>query len=95
MSVSPEHRTPGLGVRPNRRPRFPHPTIILGYAVALMMGTVGVLILLGVLIREGVPDRFRIMFGIVITLMGAYRFVLTRSRALQRQREEREERDEE
>ncbi len=55
------------------------------------MGVTGVLILAGFMFAEGVPDKFRIMFGIVITLMGVYRFVLTRSRSMQRDREEEDE----
>ncbi len=79
------------GRRPRRRRSLPPPTIVLGYVVAVVMGVAGIMILAGYLFSEGVPEKFRLMFGIVIVLMSVYRFVLTRSRALQRQREEREE----
>ena len=55
------------------------------------MGAVGVMILAGFMFTDGVPDKFRIMFGVVITLMGVYRFVLTRSRALQRNRDDQDD----
>ena len=82
---------PAIEGQRGKRFRFPHPAIILGYSVSVIMGGVGLLILGGILFSQGVPDKFRIMFGIVVTLMGVYRFVLTRSRSLQRQRDEREE----
>jgi hypothetical protein len=47
------------------------------------MGIIGVLVLTGVLAREGTPVQFRILFGIVLILYSAYRFAMTRARLKQ------------
>jgi hypothetical protein len=44
------------------------------------MGIVGVLVLTGVLAREGTPVQLRILFGIVLILYSVYRFTMTRAR---------------
>ena len=53
------------------------------------MGIVGVLVLTGVLAKEGTPAQFRILFGIVLILYSVYRFTMTRAR--HKQEEESEE----
>lgn len=55
------------------------------------MMLVGLAILLGYFMHEGVPEKFRIMFGLVMALMGGYRFVLTRTRAIRLKKEDDEE----
>jgi hypothetical protein len=47
------------------------------------MGIVGVLVLAGVLAKEGTPAQFRILFGIVLIMYSVYRFVMTRARRKQ------------
>jgi hypothetical protein len=44
------------------------------------MGIVGILVLTGVLAKEGTPVQFRILFGIVLVLYSVYRFTVTRAR---------------
>jgi uncharacterized membrane protein YfcA len=58
---------------------------IVGYGMSGLMGIIGVLVLTGVLAKEGTPVQFRILFGIVLVLYGVYRFTMTRAR---RKREE-------
>jgi len=52
----------------------------VGYGISGLMGIVGVLVLAGVLAKEGTPVQFRILFGIVLILYGVYRFTMTRAR---------------
>lgn len=65
---------------------------ILGYTVSAVMAAVGALVLAGYFVHAGVPDQFRWTFGIVLILMGIYRFFMTQTRR-QRRREEAEEDD--
>jgi hypothetical protein len=51
-----------------------------GYGISGLMGVVGVLVLTGVLAKDGTPVQFRILFGIVLVLYSAYRFMMTRTR---------------
>lgn len=57
---------------------------ILGYAVSAVMAVVGALVLAGYFVHAGVPDQFRWMFGIVLILMGIYRFFMTQTRRNQK-----------
>jgi len=52
----------------------------VGYGISGLMGIVGVLVLAGVLAKEGTPVQFRILFGIVLVLYSVYRFMITRAR---------------
>jgi uncharacterized membrane protein YfcA len=56
---------------------------LLGYGISGLMGIVGVLVLTGVLAKEGTPVQFRILFGIVLILYSVYRFTMTRARRKQ------------
>jgi hypothetical protein len=58
---------------------------IAGYVISVLMGTVGVLILSGVLMTQGITPQLRILFGIVLVLYSVYRFMITRTRARQRE----------
>lgn len=49
------------------------------------MATVGILVLSGVLMTEGMTMELRVLFGIVLVLYSVYRFMMTRART---QREE-------
>lgn len=73
------------------RGRWPDVGSILGYSVSAVMTVVGGSVLAGYFIHAGVPDQFRWTFGIVLILMGAYRFVMTRMRRKQKELEREEE----
>jgi uncharacterized membrane protein YfcA len=47
------------------------------------MGIVGILVLTGVLGKEGTPLQFRVLFGVVLILYSVYRFMMTRARKKQ------------
>ncbi|OGU31758.1 MAG: hypothetical protein A2X67_05690 [Ignavibacteria bacterium GWA2_55_11] len=71
--------------------RLPSPAIVLGYTVAVVMALTGIAVIAGLVMRQGVPDRFRITFGVVLALMGVYRSVLTRTKQMRIAREKEEE----
>lgn len=56
---------------------------IVGYGISGVMGVVGVLVLSGLLVKDGMPEQLRILFGIVLVLYSVYRFMMTRARAKQ------------
>jgi hypothetical protein len=64
-------------------------TTHLGYSVSAITFVFGIVIVSG-LAFPYIPIQMRIMFGVVMILMGVYRFVLTRTRA-NRQDEDEEE----
>jgi len=66
-----------------RRARFPSFSVYLGYAVSAVTFGFGSLLLTGWLVNTRMPGQFRIMFGVVLVLMGVYRFVLTRTKIRQ------------
>jgi cytochrome c biogenesis protein CcdA len=49
----------------------------LGYAVSIVTFGFGIVIVSGFLIDARIPAQFRYTFGVVMILMGVYRFVLT------------------
>jgi hypothetical protein len=55
----------------------------VGYGMSGVMGIVGVLVLTGVLAKEGTPVQFRILFGIVLIMYSVYRLMMTRMRRKQ------------
>lgn len=61
---------------------------IVGYAVAATTSTLGVLVLFGMLLPETAPNQVRVTFGLVLALLGVYRFAITRVRVLQSRRDE-------
>jgi hypothetical protein len=63
----------------------------MGYGISGLMGIVGVLVLAGVLAKEGTPVQFRMLFGIVLLMYSVYRFMMTRLRYKQKQNEGSEE----
>ena len=63
----------------------------MGYGISGLMGIVGVLVLVGVLAKEGTPVQFRMLFGIVLLMYSVYRFMMTRLRYKQKQNEGSEE----
>ena len=56
---------------------------ILGYGMSGVMGIVGILVLSGILVTEGMPMHLRILFGVVLILYSIYRFMMTRARSRQ------------
>lgn len=56
---------------------------VVGYGISVVMAAVGVLVLSGLLVKEGTPGQLRILFGIVLVLYSVYRFMMTRARAKQ------------
>lgn len=85
---SPLRRARQAGGSPNR---WPDIGAILGYAVSAVMMVMGVAVAAGFLVHEGVPDRFRWTFGVVLVLMGIYRFFITRTRVQQKAMEREDE----
>ena len=61
----------------------------LGYTVSAVTFIFGVIILSG-LAFQYIPVEMRIMFGVVMVLMGIYRFVLTRTKIRQKSEGEEE-----
>ncbi len=57
--------------------------MLLGYTVSAVSLVFGILLLTGWLLHFTMPDQFRVTFGVVLLLMGIYRFVLTRTKAKQ------------
>jgi len=53
---------------------------IVGYTISALMATVGILVLSGVLMAEGMTTELRVLFGIVLVLYSVYRFMMTRAR---------------
>lgn len=51
---------------------------LFGYGVSLITASAGILILSGFLVS--VPEQIRIIFGVVLLLLGVYRFVITQTR---------------
>jgi len=58
---------------------------IAGYAIAGLMGVVGILVLSGILMTNGLTSQLRVLFGIVLVLYSVYRFMMTRTRSKQRE----------
>lgn len=54
---------------------------MFAYAVSLITVSAGVIVLSGLFISEAVPAQFRITMGVVLVLLGIYRFVIARLRA--------------
>jgi hypothetical protein len=56
---------------------------IVGYTISALMTTVGILVLTGVLMTDGMTTQLRVLFGIVLVLYSVYRFMMTRARTRQ------------
>ena len=56
---------------------------IVGYTISALMATVGILVLTGVLMTDGMTTQLRVIFGIVLVLYSVYRFLMTRARTRQ------------
>lgn len=49
----------------------------LTYIIALLFIILGIALLTGYFMSQGIPTQFRVMVGIVLVLYGAFRFVVT------------------
>jgi hypothetical protein len=64
-------------------------SMYLGYSVSAVTFVFGIIIVSG-LAFPYIPIQMRMMFGIVMIFWGAYRFVLTKTRARRQQEDEEE-----
>ena len=64
-------------------------SLYLGYSVSAVASVFGI-ILLGGFAFQYVPAQMRITFGIVMILLGIYRFVLTQIKSKQKNEDEEE-----
>jgi cadmium resistance protein CadD (predicted permease) len=64
-------------------------SIYLGYLVSAVAFVFGIILLSGIAFQY-VPSQMRIMFGVVMILLGIYRLVLTRTKARQQNKDEEE-----
>lgn len=90
--------TPGPMERARRRQPLRLPfdaSAVLGYTVSCVMAVVGGAVAFGMFVHDGVPPQFRITLGVVMVLMGLYRFVITRMRSAERERARRDEEEDE
>ena len=60
------------------------PMVYLGYALSGFLFLCGIVIATGIFMPPTMPQKFRIMFGIVMLLYGIYRFVNIRIQQQQR-----------
>ena len=56
---------------------------MVGYTISALMATVGILVLTGVLMTDGMTTQLRVIFGFVLVLYSVYRFLMTRARTRQ------------
>jgi uncharacterized membrane protein len=65
-------------------------SIYLGYSVSAVTFVFGIVIVSG-LAFQYIPIQMRMMFGIVLILLGVYRFVSTKTRARRQLEDDKEE----
>lgn len=71
------------------------PYLIFGYVVAFVSVSAGILVLTGTFIPDSTPSQLRIMFGVVLVLLGAYRGSITWVRGLREKQQILHEDDDE
>ena len=54
---------------------------LFAYAVSFITVGAGVIVVSGFFVSESVPVQLRATFGVVLVLLGIYRFVITRMKA--------------
>ncbi len=59
-----------------------------GYTISGVTFLAGIVVLTGSLLPSYLPDKFRVMFGVVLLLYGVYRFVTLRLKQQQRDEEQ-------
>jgi hypothetical protein len=58
-------------------------SLIFAWTVAVVMISMGIVVLAGGFLPEQAPLALRVMLGVVFLLMGVYRFLMTRLQAKQ------------
>jgi hypothetical protein len=61
-------------------------SLIFAWTVAVVMVSMGIVVLAGGFLPETAPISLRVMLGIVFLLMGVYRFLMTRLQVKQAKR---------
>ena len=64
--------------------------VYFGYAMAVLFGMLGVYMLFFFPEEMHLPDKFRVMFGVVLLLYSIYRFVSLRIKQRQKEDEDRQ-----
>ena len=64
--------------------------VYFGYAMAVLFGILGVYMLFFFPEEMHLPDKFRVMFGVVLLLYSIYRFVSLRIKQRQKEDEDRQ-----
>ena len=62
-------------------------SIYLGYSISIISLCTGIVLLAGIFIPTTIPSQLRMMVGIVFVLMSMYRFVATRYKIREQQRD--------
>jgi predicted metal-binding membrane protein len=60
-----------------------------GYVISIGVFLCGIIVLWGILLPPYIPQKFRIMFGVVLILYGIYRFITLRLKLQQRNEDSR------
>jgi len=60
------------------------PLVIVGYVLSAFLFVCGLVIATGLFMPPNMPQKFRIMFGVVMLLYGVYRFVNIRMKQQQK-----------
>jgi hypothetical protein len=60
------------------------PMVFIGYTLSAFLFLCGIVIATGIFMPPTMPQKFRVMFGIVMLLYGIYRFVNIRIQQQQR-----------
>lgn len=63
---------------------------LFAYSIAIISAGTGITVLAGIIFPDYIPTQVRMVFGVVLLLLGMYRAVNTWSRDRQRARESRE-----
>jgi hypothetical protein len=58
--------------------------LYFGYVMSGVLAVVGLIVISGFLLPPYIPQKFRIMFGVVLLLYGIYRFVTLRVKQQQK-----------
>ncbi|MDE3056906.1 MAG: hypothetical protein KGJ59_02995 [Bacteroidota bacterium] len=60
-----------------------------GYVISVCIFLCGIMVVGGILLPLYIPQKFRIMFGVVLILYGIYRFITLRLKLRQKNEESR------
>jgi len=61
--------------------------LYFGYLMSGLLSLSGIIVISGFLLPPHIPQKFRIMFGIVLLLYGIYRFITLRVKQQQKDEE--------